>query len=49
MIEKHLGGDRQLVLLLVFKTSVGREKRPGWVRFPFASAIFICLDCVLKV
>lgn len=35
------GGDRQLVLLLVFKTSVGREKRLGWVRFPFASAIFM--------
>ena len=34
------GGDWCLVVPLVFKTSVGLDKRPGWVRFPFTSAIF---------
>ena len=28
-----------LVLPLVFKTNVGREERPGGVRFPYVSAI----------
>ncbi len=38
------GGDRRLVALLVFKTSVGPEEGPGWVRFPFTSAIFSGTD-----
>ena len=31
---------RSLVGRPVFKTGVGGEKLPGWVRFPCASAMF---------
>lgn len=33
-----LGAEGQLVCLLVFKTSVGLERGPGWVRFPHVPA-----------
>jgi hypothetical protein len=39
LIISNFGGDWYLVVPLVFKTSVGSEKDPGWVRFPFTSAI----------
>ena len=39
-LQNARGGDRRLVALLVFKTSVGPEEGPGWVRFPFTSAKF---------
>ena len=31
------------------QTSVGREERPGWVRFPFTSAIFSKTDSASAV
>ena len=33
-----------LVLPLVFKTNVGREERPGGVRFPYVSAILFRVE-----
>ena len=34
------GGERYLVVPLVFKISAGSDEDPEWVRFPFTSAIF---------
>ena len=33
-----MGAEKRLVCFRVFKTCVGRQNRPGWVRFPHVPA-----------